>query len=383
MGPSMARATTSLLLTSALLGCPAEPAVPYETIPEARTLAAQAWQRWSPDDLSLDWQQTVLAYGMHRLHAATGEAVHQEFYRTWLEAHRADFDGDSRFISSDSLSPSILAAVLAVEDPAFELAAMTADADRYLFEEAPRTDEGAIVHWGPQHLFGDRPQVWIDSMFMFGVYLLQRWKQTGEPRYLELWAEQFALFAQVCRDPATHLYRHAYDDLDDTNIPAEAVFWARGNSWVLVSAAEAFRLAGDSPLLVGAKEGLRTHAQAFADSQADDGLWRTVLLPMDDDPRNYTETSATALIGYGLTVAVDAGVLDGPTFEPVIAAAVDGVLSRIEAQDDGHHTVTGTSFATNPADYEYYLDVPQLDDQLTGVGAALLLLAEVDGRARP
>ena len=33
------------------------------------------------------------------------------------------------------------------------------------------------------------------------------------------------------------LYRHAYDDKSDSNIPSEAVYWARGNSWVLISAA--------------------------------------------------------------------------------------------------------------------------------------------------
>lgn len=343
-------------------------------------------ERWPAEDLSFDWQQTVLAYGMHRLYAKSGDDRWQGYYRTWLDTAMEERWGDPddlpEFRSSDGLSPSILAAAAMAEDPAADYQPILDSAEAYL-AEVPRSALGAIVHWGPEHILGGNPEVWIDSMFMVGVYLLQQYARTGDDAFVEAWAEQYMVFSEHCRDPDAQLYRHVWDEGAGANIPVEPTFWARGNSWVLVSAAEAIRLAGrDHPALSVVIPLVEAHADALAAVQNDDGSWNTILASPDDDPRNYAETSATALIGSGL-LGTGRGIEGGgPHVDRVVAAAV-AIQERLVEGADGDLELHGTSLPTNPGDYDYYVDIGQLTDQMTGVGAAIMFLSEVHGIEAP
>ena len=227
-----------------LLACtaPDDTALPREeTLTLASEIAERGKQTWPAEDLPFDWMQTVWGFGLHRLEARSGGQ--HATYAAWMEHHVGRFEGDepAEFVSSDSMSPSILASIAMVEDPELELTPITDAAHAYL-AIAPRTSAGAIEHWGDGSPFGELGQVWIDSQFMFGVFLLSEHRRTGDEAYLDLWEEQYALFSAHCRDPADQLYRHAWDDVEGANIPREAVYWNRGNSWVLVSAAEFLRL---------------------------------------------------------------------------------------------------------------------------------------------
>jgi len=91
-----------------------------------------------------------------------------------------------------------------------------------------------------------------------------------------------------------------------------------------------------------------------------------------EDPANYTETSGSALIAYAFHVGVEAGAL-GPEYQDAAYATVDGIVSDRISSD---RVVEGTSFGTNPGDYDYYVGVAQLDDIILGVGSVVMLLAE-------
>ena len=108
-------------------------------------------------------------------------------------------------------------------------------ADAYL-SDPPLTDEGAIEHWTGA-TFVQEPyvdQVWVDSQFMFGMIWLHEYDRTEDASLLDATAEQYLLFSQLLRVPGDELYLHAYDDTTDSNIPEADVYWARGNSWVLI-----------------------------------------------------------------------------------------------------------------------------------------------------
>ena len=378
----------SLLLA---LACtePAEPdeAAAHDTLGVAAALAAEGVATWPPESVPLGWNESVWAYGVHRLYAASGDAQWRDYYAAWMADELPAFTGDEprRFGASDEMSPAILASVAMLEAGDASLEPITDAAHGYL-DEAPRTAEGAIVHWGPDSVFGDTRQVWIDSMFMFGVFLLREYERTGDRAHLERFLEQYELFSRHCRDPDSQLYRHAYDDETGENIPTDAVFWARGNAWVLVAAAELLQVVGpDSPDAAAVLPLFLAHAEALADAQADDGLWRTVLNDPYDDPDNYTETAASGLIGYALALGVKSGALEGERWLEALALAADGIDGRIErsAGGDGDALVVeGTSFGTNPGDYDYYLSIVQLDDTNLGVGTTVMFLAELDGLDR-
>ena len=348
----------------------------------ATSLAGQAEERWPAETLTFDWQQSVLSYGMHRLYSASGDARWRGYYRMWLDTALEERWGDPadppEFRSSDSLSPSMLAAAAMAEDPSADYQPILDSAEAYL-ATVPRTSEGAIVHWGPGHLFGDNPEVWIDSMFMVGVYLLQQYARTGDDAFVQAWAEQYLAFSEHCRDPDAQLYRHAWDDGAGQNIPTDATFWARGNSWVLVSGAEAIRLAGrDHPALADVLPLVEAHAAALAAVQNEDGSWNTVLSSPFDDARNYAETSSTALIAYGL-LGVGRGLDGGGPHTDSVVRAVLAIQDRLVQGADGATELLDTSLPTNPGDYDYYVGIGQLTNQMTGIGASIMFLSEAHG----
>ncbi|MCB9792070.1 MAG: glycoside hydrolase family 88 protein [Alphaproteobacteria bacterium] len=351
-----------------------------DTLETAQRLAEQGQETWPADAMPLDWMQTVWGYGLLRLDAAAPDRALTGYLRDWMQDHLGRFEGeDARgFVSSDSMSPSILASALMARGEG-DFSLITQAATDYL-AVAPRTRNGAIQHWGEGSPFGVIDQVWIDSQFMFGLFMLREYERTEDAAWADQFATQYLAFSELCRDPGDQLYRHAWDDAEGVNIPEEAVYWARGNSWVLISAAEALSVLPEEHADYDAIQSLYiAHAEALLATQAESGAWLTVLnSPYGDDPDNYAETSATALIAYGLLRGVDAGALDAAEVGPAVARATDFVLEHVE-EKSGALVVEGTSFGTNPGDYDYYLSVAQLDDIILGVGAVVMLLAEVDG----
>lgn len=350
-----------------LIGCAQDPApeevATFATLDEARAIADVGLSRWDSASLPRDWIPTVWFTGLHALGEATGEPTWHEEARAWSAAFDAEMaEHPERVVSSDSLSPASVAASFGPD--AFPSARAAADA--YL-ERAPRTRDGAIEHWGPEARFGVPDQVWVDSLFMVGRYLLE------EGRLDELSA-QLQRFAAVCQDPADRLYRHAWDDVAEVNIPADAVYWARGNAWVLIAGVQLLAARPDDP----ARDLVLAHADALLAHQADDGLWHTVLnAPMGPDPANTTETSGSALIVAALAQGYRAGLFGDEVLSP-LHRGVAGLRARIEDRD-GVPAVVGTSVGTNPGDYAYYVSIGTIDDFMLGVGAVVLALSAVDG----
>jgi unsaturated rhamnogalacturonyl hydrolase len=357
--------------------------VPLDTLPLARQVVDQGAALYDPTITLLDWIPTVWAWGVHRTYAATGDAEVQGWYRAWMDDAMADFDA-THFVSSDSTSPALMAATLMWEDDSTDYAPITEAADAYL-AAAPRTENGALVHWGPDNPWGfPSDQVWVDTQFMIGLFWLRQYQRTGDVAYLNEFVDQYERFSELLRDEQDQLYRHAWDDAGGVNIPSDATYWARGNAWALVSGAELLQAVGEGdPAWDRVAPLYAAHMAATLPLQADDGLWHTVL-NRGDDSANYTETSASALIGYALVVGISAGApIDEAAARAAIGRAAAGIQDRIEEDGDGVLHLEGTSMGTNPSTYEAYLAVPQLDDLMLGWGAVAMFLAEADGVVVP
>jgi rhamnogalacturonyl hydrolase YesR len=400
-GPWMAAA---LALVPTGTGCvpgapvPATPAT-LETADLAGRLFDKAAARWPADDLSWDWIQTVWAWGA--LAWGGHDAAGTEYARDWIAAHLSDFEGESprQFRSSDSLSPSSVACEAARRagsaGESLDVSAVVAEAEDYL-ASAPRAGNGALAHWGADNPLGlPTDQVWVDSQFMVGMYLICMGNQElAGPDQARFLAER-ALARDLLRDPAASLWVHAWDDAAGATIPAEPGFWLRGNAWALLVAATALgTLADGDPAREGLAAELVAQADALRETQIpgepgasggggdpDAGLLRTLVDV--SEPASYAETSGSALVAVGWMRAQDAGALPaGGEWDRAIARAVHGLQARVEDRD-GDPVIVGTSVGTNPGEIEDYLAVPQLDDLMLGYGAVIWALSEADGRADP
>lgn len=360
-----------------------EPVTRWETLPMAERLGDEGMARWTADAQVFNWLNAVWGYGLLSVHDASGEARFLDYGVTWMTGAKARFEGADpmTFAASDEMAASGVASIVS-DRAGLDLSPILDEADAYVDTRAGRLSNGAIAHWGEGSTF-QTDQVWVDSLFMIGMYWMAEFDRTGDTARLDALATQLDLFAALCRDPQDDLFRHAYDDSDAVNIPTDAVYWARGNSWVLVAASELLaRVEKDGATWNSAQPAFASHAAAVAALQAEDGLWYTVLNdPFPGDGRNYTETSASALIVSALAKGVDEGALNAATFDPVIDRAVVGLVARL--RDDGDQLVVeGTSIGTNPGDYDNYVNTATFDGFVLGVGATMRALATVDGRPR-
>lgn len=313
-----------------------------------------------------DWKSGVLMFALTELNRVTeNEALLEalpKYYRAWLDHHiEVGYD----LYWSDSCPPGITAVALLSEKSTDEYQQVVDDILEYLDETAPRTEEGGISHNGT---FGTRPSMWLDSLFMFGM-VLNRYGELADPERLEMMSEQIQIFADALQDDSGFM-RHAenwlgYDD---------AVYWARGNGWVVASLADYLRITVEQgPRDPEVEEIFRKQVGAILGAQDESGLWPTVMSHPDEDA-NYLETSASALFAYGIARAWRYGLLsddDRKLAQKAVARIVESAIA-----DD---VITGVSMFTDPWSLEQYLHVPVQDDLNYGVGAVILALIETSG----
>ncbi len=234
---------------------------------------------------------------------------------------------------------------------------------RYL-RTAPENEHGVLEHLGRhawvRHFV--RPGVWVDSMMMYVATAAQLGHASREPwltRMSVRHAEAFCLHLQG----SSGLFRHAKLSPDHR----APVHWLRGNGWAAVCLAELLALT-DAPRLRVAFE---RQAGALLEAQSESGLWPTVV----DAPTSPSETSGTALVAYALALGARRGWLP-PQARHSAWRAWRGLCSRLVPSRFGV-TISGISAPVIPAPAAVYRWTPQLSGLSYGVGAMMMLAAEL------
>ena len=336
-----------------------------EQVALAKAVASRYIDNHPVEEESWDWKSGVLMFAMTELYRVTQESEFRDYYQSWLDYQIAQ---GYQMVWSDSCPPTITAVALLREESSASYQQVVDDTLEYLDSTAPRTDEGGISHNG---ILGNRPSIWLDSLFMFGM-VLNRWGELADPSRLDMMSEQVQIFANLLQDDSGFM-RHA----DDWPEYDESVYWARGNSWVVASLSDYLRIQvlRDDPD-PAVEQAFRNHVRAIVGAQQESDLWLTVM-SHPDEPDNYLETSASALFAYGFARAYRYGVL-GDQERRVAQDAVKAIEPRI-IDDGSGPVVTGVSVATDPWPLEKYLAVPIEDDINYGVGAVILALLETSG----
>jgi unsaturated rhamnogalacturonyl hydrolase len=170
-----------------------------------------------------------------------------------------------------------------------------AAADRmlaYLLRTAPRTNDGTLYH------IDNKPQVWIDSMYMAPPFLAVAGAPVEAVRQVEglrrlLWSRAAKLFSHIWDDGRRAFERKA--------------FWGVGNGW---AAAGMSRVLGALPEGMGDE---RKRLQGYVKDVLDgclrhrraDGFFHNVV----DDPGTFVETNLGQMLAYTIFRGVGAGWL--------------------------------------------------------------------------
>ncbi|MEG1776226.1 MAG: glycoside hydrolase family 88 protein [Clostridia bacterium] len=179
---------------------------------------------------------------------------------------------------------------------------------------------------------------WVDTIYMALPYYAMMGVHQQDARYFD---KMYRLFDDVrtrraCYDEEARLWFR-----DERFLPERArtmsgkkVFWGRGNGWVFAGLARALAVLPPSePHAACYRQMFCDMAEALIPCQQPDGFWRCSLI----EPNEYAmpETSATALISYGLALGANLGILDARRSMPVAQQGYEGIIKTALNEQGG------------------------------------------------
>ena len=189
-------------------------------------------------------------------------------------------------------------------------------------------------------------RLWIDDMYMITVLQSQAYRATGDRKYIERAAAEMIFYLdrlQLKDGPAKGLFYHAPD------VP---FVWGRGDGWMAAGMALLLdNLPKDSPHRARIMDGYKLMMETLLKFQRKDGLW-SQLIDRPDDPRNWGESSCTAMFTYAYLVGIRRGWLDGAKYGPAARDAYDALCARMDKWGNVAGTCEGTS-KRNDLDYYF------------------------------
>jgi len=264
-----------------------------------------------------NWGEGVLTWGLVEASRATKDARYREAVERWADAHCAK-----------SLLPLL-------------------------------RKRGYCGHWR------GNVQIWVDTLCMVCPTLASYAACVGERAALDDALLQLEIATKHLQDEKTGLFWHMWDE--KTGKHSEGL-WGRGNGWVILSLVETLAvLPGPHARADRLRPVLQAQVRGLLACQRPSGMWRTVL----DRDDAYEETSATAMIVYGIAKAAQRGLIEGDHTE-----ALRRAWAALERQVDEKGMVQGTSAGTGPRGIEHYLGRPQ-GEYAWGTGAFLLAGAKL------
>jgi unsaturated rhamnogalacturonyl hydrolase len=196
-----------------------------------------------------------------------------------------------------------------------------------------RTKDGGV-----SHLRKD-VELWDDTIFMIGQFLLEMYKATNDEKYIDELAKQIKIHHDKLQDKNSGLWVHGWDEDSKSHCtfcgqlrwPDKATgrsneIWGRGNGWIVVTLSDALETipknnAHWNELSVYLKE-MITNLPALQNKE--NGHWYQ--LPVrNTDPKNYIESSSTAMFAYGITKAIKLGLVSDSSYTNSVIFAYNGL----------------------------------------------------------
>ncbi|MDZ7635859.1 MAG: glycoside hydrolase family 88 protein [Bacteroidales bacterium] len=194
------------------------------------------------------------------------------------------------------------------KDPRYEKAIHTL---REQLESQPRIAAGGFWH---KQIYPD--QMWLDGLYMGAPFYAEYSLRYNRPRDFQDVVNQFLIVARNTYDPATGLYRHAFDASRRMawadSITGQAPHaWGRAMGWFSMAIVDVLDfLPEEQPgrdEILTIFQGMIERLSEIQDPQT--GGWYQVL-DRSGDTGNYIETSCTAMFAYSIFKGVRMGYID-------------------------------------------------------------------------
>ena len=196
---------------------------------------------------------------------------------------------------------------------------------------------------------GYTPQtrLWIDDMYMIIAIQSQAYRATGNRKYIDRTAKEMCLYLdrlQLKEGHAKGLFYHA---------PDVHYVWGRGDGWMAGGMAMVLKyLPEDSEYRPRIMAGYKLMMEALLKYQRADGKW-SQLVDMPDEPRNWAESSCTAMFAYAFITGVKKGWLCPKTYGPAARKAWIALCDQLDENANVPTVCCGTG---KKDDLQYYFD---------------------------
>lgn len=250
--------------------------------------------------------------------------------------------------------------------------------DDYL--KIPRAPNGGVSHRA------ETVELWDDTVYMLNMFLLEMFRLTGNEKYLADFVEQFNAHNEKLTDKKSGLWVHGWDaDNTDYNDGCSIMgwpdkitrkssqVWARGNGWIGMALADALQTAPHSSKYRSVlQKALIHYIEAVAPLQnRETGLWYQ-LVTLPDDPKNFLESSCTAMFAYTITKALQMKVISPKKYQSIVDRAYTGLRNNCMRVTEAGLIPTRVSGGTCVGDKEYYLTRKIGEGTGFGYGACIL-----------
>ncbi|MBQ8866473.1 MAG: glycoside hydrolase family 88 protein [Bacteroidaceae bacterium] len=244
------------------------------------------------------------------------------------------------------------------------------------FEGQPRTKEGGFWH---KKVYPH--QMWLDGLYMGCPFYAEYAARYDKPEAFQDVINQFCVVARHTYDPATGLYKHAWDESReqfwcDKTTGQSAHSWGRAMGWFAMALVESLEFIPvdepnrDSLLLI--LDNVVKQIERYQDSKT--GLWYQVL-DRSGDKGNYLESTVSAMFIYTLYKGIRLGVVPA-SYMKVADKGFEGFMKRfIKVGKKGLVSITDCCAVAGlggknmrSGNYEYYINETIRDNDPKAIG---------------
>jgi unsaturated rhamnogalacturonyl hydrolase len=226
-------------------------------------------------------------------------------------------------------------------------------------------------------------QMWLDGLFMGGPITAKYAARFQNRQLFDKVALQAKLMYQHNLDPQTGLLLHGWDESRQASWANRETgrspeVWGRALGWYVTAMVDILDYLPashpDYPVLLHILKELAPRIVRCQD--AADGRWYQVV-NKGNRPGNWLENSCSCLFVYAITKAVRKGYIDRKYWENA-KKGYQGVIRSIAVDENRNVRVGDVCIGTGIGDYDYYIKRPTGVNDLHGVGAFLIMCAEMN-----
>ena len=263
---------------------------------------------------------------------------------------------------------------------------------REQIDDQPRTQSGEFWH---KQIYPH--QVWLDGFYMalpFYAEYTKRYapKEQKDSLFADI-VHQFTAGAKNTLDPATGLFRHAWDESKsmfwcDPQTGLSAHAWGRANGWYAVALVEVLDYL---PAKHPGRQELIDQLNYFLEvlpkwADKETGMWYQVL-DCPDREGNYQEATCSIMFTYAFLKGLRMGYIDQSHKEYILGLYPKFIDRFIRENEDGTISMTDCCAVgglggkqMRKGDFEYYLSEPIIENDCKGVGPFIWASLEWEAR---